>query len=63
MFILGWLARSARDGRITQDELVALVEGAVQISGLKVRIDVPRIPPEFGPPEFDDVPGSPGGTI
>ena len=44
-YVLGWLERSARDGKITMAELVDLLTNVATIAGLKFELDVPH-PPE-----------------
>ena len=41
-YILGWLTKASADGRITVDEVIELVEGAIRTAGLDVQIDVPK---------------------
>lgn len=44
-YVLGWLERAARDGKITMPELVELLTNVASIVGLKFELEVPA-PPE-----------------
>lgn len=40
-FILGWLSRASQDGKITIDEIAALIQGAIDIADIDVTIELP----------------------
>lgn len=40
-YILAWLQRASQDGKITQDEIVEMIGGAIAAVDLKVEIDLP----------------------
>ena len=41
MYMLAWFDRASKDGKITQEEIVEGVYGAVRTIGINVEIDVP----------------------
>lgn len=43
-YLLGWVQRAARDGVITQDEVLELVTEALRVFEVDVRIEVPAPP-------------------
>lgn len=43
-YMLGWFERAAKDGEITQDEMIDLVSNVIAILGIRIRIKVPNLP-------------------
>ena len=41
-YILTWLEKSSKDGKITPDEVLDLMAGAINRSGMKIDIDLPE---------------------
>lgn len=41
MYIIAWLERASKDGEITQEEILEVIQGAVATVGLKVSIKTP----------------------
>lgn len=38
-YVLGWFERASRDGRLTAEEIVELVQGAAQLAGVHLPIE------------------------
>lgn len=41
MYIIAWLERASKDGEITHEEILEVIQGAVATVGLKVAIKTP----------------------
>lgn len=41
MYIIAWLERASKDGEISQEEILEVIQGAVATVGLKVAIKTP----------------------
>lgn len=42
-YVIAWLERASKDGEVTQDEILELVQGAIATIGLKVSIKTPPV--------------------
>ena len=42
-FISMWFAQSSADGKVTSDEMLALVEGLAEIFKIKIDFELPKV--------------------